>query len=192
MFDGRRRYNIEFTFLRDEPVKLENGLYSGKAHLCQLHYNQIAGFKPKLLKEGRALPPAFAWVAEIPSAAAPHGRYLLPLKLWASTGFGTVTATLTQMKVEDSPTRDRMSPPGHSRIAALQSCFLSVSLRSSREGAARGRAGVAMGFVRAARAGALASVLIALRPRRSGVRTIAAADRSLRQPSGDFRAGACP
>jgi len=100
VFDGRRRYNIEFTYVRDEQVKLENGLYSGKAHLCQLRYNQIAGFKPKILKEGRALPPAYAWVAEIPSASAPIGYYLLPLKAWTSTGFGTVTATLTQMKID--------------------------------------------------------------------------------------------
>ena len=102
VFDGRRRYNIEFTYLRDEPVKLANGLFTGKAHLCQLHYNQIAGFKPKILKEGRAMPPAYAWVAEIPSTSAPRGHYLVPLKLWASTGFGTVTATMTQLKVENS------------------------------------------------------------------------------------------
>ena len=105
VFDGRRRYNIEFTWLRDEEVKLENGLYSGKAHLCQLHYNQIAGFKPKILKEGRAMPPAFGWFAEIPSAAAPNGHYLLPIKLWTSTGFGTATATLTQMKLNDNPAK---------------------------------------------------------------------------------------
>ena len=74
--------------------------FAGKAHLCQLHYNQIAGFKPKILKEGRELPPAYAWLAEISGAAAPHGHYLVPLKLWASTGFGTVTATLTRLKVE--------------------------------------------------------------------------------------------
>jgi hypothetical protein len=102
VFDGRRRYNIAFTYLRDEAVKLDGGLYTGKAHLCELHYNQIAGFKPKLLKEGRALPPAYAWVAEIPSTAAPLGHYLLPLKAWTSTGFGTVTATLTQMKLDGS------------------------------------------------------------------------------------------
>jgi hypothetical protein len=100
VFDGRRRYNIELTYLRDEPVKLANGVFAGKAHLCQLHYNQIAGFKPKILKEGRELPPAYAWVAEIPGPAAPHGHYLVPLKLWAATGFGTVTATLTGLKVE--------------------------------------------------------------------------------------------
>jgi Protein of unknown function (DUF3108) len=99
VFDGRRRYNIEFTYLRDEPVKLETGVYAGKAHLCQMHYNQIAGFKPKILKEGRAFPPIYGWFADIPSAAAPNGHYLIALKIWASTGWGTVAATLTQMKV---------------------------------------------------------------------------------------------
>lgn len=100
VFDGRRRYDIEFTYVRDEQVKLDAGLYSGKAHLCQLHYNQMAGFKPKILKEGRALPPAYAWVAEIASASAPLGYYLVPLKAWSSTGYGTVTATLTTMKLD--------------------------------------------------------------------------------------------
>jgi hypothetical protein len=95
VFDGRRRYNIEFTYLRDEPVKLA-GIYSGTAHLCQLHYDQIAGFKPKILKEGRALPPAYGWFAEFSNAALPNGHYILPLKLWTATGFGTVTATLAQ------------------------------------------------------------------------------------------------
>jgi hypothetical protein len=105
VYDGRRRYNIEFTWLRNEPVKLDNGLYSGTAHLCELHYNQIAGFKPKILKEGRAMPPAYAWVAEISSDRAPNGHYLLPLKLWAATGYGTVTVTLTQMKVDSDATK---------------------------------------------------------------------------------------
>jgi hypothetical protein len=105
VFDGRRRYNIEFTFLRDEPVKLENGLFNGKAHLCQLHYNQLGGFKPKILKEGRALPPAYALLGEIASSSAPHGHYLVPLRLWAWTGFGTVTATLSQLKVEDGASK---------------------------------------------------------------------------------------
>ncbi|HTK79563.1 MAG TPA: DUF3108 domain-containing protein [Rhizomicrobium sp.] len=105
VFDGRRRYNIEFTYLRDEPVKLENGLYDGKAHLCQLHYNQIAGFKPKILKEGRAFPPIYGLFADIPSTSAPNGHYIVALKVWTSTGLGTIAATLSQMKVNDSASR---------------------------------------------------------------------------------------
>lgn len=98
VFDGRRRYNIEFTYLRDEPVNIA-GVYAGKAHLCQMRYNQIAGFKPKILKEGRAFPPIFGWFADIPGAGAPNGHYVVALKVWASTGWGTVAATLTQLKV---------------------------------------------------------------------------------------------
>lgn len=105
VFDGRRRYNIELTYLHDEPVKLDNGLYDGKAHLCQLHYNQIAGFKPKILKEGRAMPPIYGWFAEIPSGNAPNGHYLVALKLWTSTGLGTVSATLSHMSVEGGSSR---------------------------------------------------------------------------------------
>jgi hypothetical protein len=104
VFDGRRRYNIEFKYLRDDPVKIEN-VYSGHAHLCQLRYNQIAGFKPKILKQGRELPPAYAWMAEILSDSAPLGHYLVPLKTWTATGFGTVSATITQLKVEDGPAK---------------------------------------------------------------------------------------
>jgi Protein of unknown function (DUF3108) len=105
VFDGRRRYNIELSYLHDEPVKIEN-VYSGHAHLCQLRYNQIAGFKPKLLREGRALPPAYAWIAEIPSDSAPLAHhYLVPLKAWTATDFGTVSATLTKMRVEDGPAK---------------------------------------------------------------------------------------
>jgi hypothetical protein len=104
VFDGRRRYNIELSYVRDEAVKIEN-VYAGRAHLCALRYNQIAGFKPKLLREGRALPPAYAWIAEIPSDSAPLGHFLVPLKAWTATGFGTVSATITQIKVDDNAGR---------------------------------------------------------------------------------------
>jgi len=97
VFDGRRRYDIEFTYLKDEPLKLGNNLFNGKAHLCQLHYNQIAGFKPKILKEGAAFPPIFADFADISSADAPGGRYVVALKLWSQTSWGTVSAELTQL-----------------------------------------------------------------------------------------------
>lgn len=99
VFDGRRRYNIQFTYVKDEPVKLQSGLFTGKAHLCQLHYNQIAGFKPKILKEGKAFPPIFGWFADVPSPNSPNGHLLIALKVWASTGWGTVTADLSEIKV---------------------------------------------------------------------------------------------
>ncbi|HTT83728.1 MAG TPA: DUF3108 domain-containing protein [Rhizomicrobium sp.] len=98
VFDGRRRYNIEFAFVRDEPVNL-GALYNGPAHLCRLHYKQIAGFKPKILKEGAAFPTVYADIAEIQATGAPNGRYLVPLKLWAHVDWGTVSAQITRLEI---------------------------------------------------------------------------------------------
>jgi hypothetical protein len=103
VFDGRRRYNIEFTYIKDEPVKLDNGLFNGRAHLCQLHYKQIAGFKPKILKEGAAFPPMFADFADVPGAGAPNGHYVVALKLWSHLSWGTVAGDLTELHVGEGP-----------------------------------------------------------------------------------------
>jgi hypothetical protein len=98
VFDGRRRYNIEFSYLKDEPVTVGK-LFAGSAHLCQMHYRQIAGFKPKILKEGAAFPPMYADFADIPAAGAPNGHYVVALKLWSPLSWGTVSAELTVLKV---------------------------------------------------------------------------------------------
>lgn len=102
VFDGRRRYNIEFTYLKDEKPDVDTPLGSGKAHLCQLHYHQIAGFKPKILKEGKSFPPIYGWFVDVPSPNAPNGHYEIALKVWGSTGWGTVAATLTEIHVDGS------------------------------------------------------------------------------------------
>ena len=99
VFDGRRRYDVNFTYVKDEPVKLSNGLFSGKTHLCQIHYNQIAGYKQKIVKEGKALPDMFVDFADIPADGSPNGHYVVAVKLWASLSLGTVTATLDDLKV---------------------------------------------------------------------------------------------
>jgi hypothetical protein len=98
VFDGRRRYNIEFVYVRDEPVKL-GALFNGTAHLCRLHYKQIAGFKPKIMKEGAAFPPIYGDFAEIPAPGAPNHRYIVPLKLWAHVNWGTVSAQITKLDI---------------------------------------------------------------------------------------------
>ena len=99
VFDGRRRYDVTFSYIKDEPAKLDNGVFSGTAHLCQIHYKQIAGYKQKILKEGEALPPMFAWFADVKSNGAPHGHYVVALKLWTTLTWGTVTVTLDTVKV---------------------------------------------------------------------------------------------
>jgi len=98
VFDGRRRYDISFTYVKDEPVKLADDLFDGRAHLCQLHYRQISGFKPKIMKEGAAFPPIFADFADIPAAGAPDGHYVVALKLWSDLSWGTISARLTRLQ----------------------------------------------------------------------------------------------
>ena len=70
VFDGRRRYNIELTKVKDTTVKMDNGLYKGKALLCEMKYHQLAGFKPKIIKDNESFPKINAWVATFPSAIA--------------------------------------------------------------------------------------------------------------------------
>jgi hypothetical protein len=99
VFDGRRRYNIEFKYLKDENANVA-GIYKGKAHLCEMHYNQIAGFKPKIQAQGKALPPVYGWFVDVPSQAAPTGKYVVLIKAWTSTGWGTADATISKMDID--------------------------------------------------------------------------------------------
>lgn len=99
IFDGRRRYNIEMTKVRDVEVKMDNGLYQGKAVRCDIRYHQIAGFKPHLLKDEDSFPVIHAWIASFPSDAA--GRdYTVPVRVWAETKYGVMAALATSVKVD--------------------------------------------------------------------------------------------
>ena len=99
VFDGRRRYNIELTKVKDDVKKMDNGLYSGRVAVCELKYKQIAGFKPKIIKENESFPKINAWVATFPSSIA--GRsYVIPLRVWAETQYGVVAAVATALKID--------------------------------------------------------------------------------------------
>ena len=99
VFDGRRRYNIEMAKVRDIDIKMDNGLYAGKGLLCRVKYNQLAGYKPNVIKKNEQFPVINAWVATFPSAVA--GRsYVVPLKVWTDTSFGTISAVATSLKID--------------------------------------------------------------------------------------------
>ncbi len=99
VFDGRRRYNIEITKVKDTTIKMDNGLYKGKALLCEMKYKQLAGFKPKIIKENASFPKINAWIATFPSSI-PGRTYVVPLRVWADTDYGTVAAVATALKVD--------------------------------------------------------------------------------------------
>ena len=99
VFDGRRRYNIEMTKVKDIEIKMDNGLYAGKGLLCQAKYKQLAGFKPNVIKNREAFPTINAWIATFPSAVT--GRnYVVPVKVWADSSFGVVAVLASSLKID--------------------------------------------------------------------------------------------
>ncbi len=104
VFDGRRRYDIEMTRIKDLDIRLDNGLYQSKAVQCDVRYRQLAGFRPKVLKDNESFPLIHAWFIRVPSGVT--GRdYTLPVRVWADTKYGTLTMLAASLKV------DGQSPP---------------------------------------------------------------------------------
>lgn len=98
VFDGRRRYNVEMSKKRDMDIKMDSGLYSGPGYLCDLRYNQLAGFKPRVLKAKESFPLLHAWIATVPGA---DGRnYTVPLRIWADTPYGVLAVVANSVKVD--------------------------------------------------------------------------------------------
>ena len=100
VFDGRRRYNVSLSYLKDEKIKLDNGLFSGSTHLCQIHFEYVAGYKQKIIKDGQTLPPMFANFIDVPDAQAPNGYYSVAVKLFADLSLGSVVVTLNTLKLD--------------------------------------------------------------------------------------------
>jgi hypothetical protein len=104
VFDGRRRYNIEMTRVRDVDIKLDNGAYAGKGVQCDIRYRQIAGFRPRVLKSDENFPVLHAWVASFPSTVAGHD-YTVPVRVWAETKYGVMAVVADSIRVDGQAPR---------------------------------------------------------------------------------------
>lgn len=99
VFDGRRRYDIEMSKIRDVDIKMDNGLYTGKGVECEVRYHQLAGFRPRVLKTNESFPLIHAWVAAFPSQVT--GRaYTVPVRVWADTKYGVLAMIANSLKVD--------------------------------------------------------------------------------------------
>ena len=99
VFDGRRRYNVEMSKVRDVDIRMDNGLYQGKGVQCDVKYRQIAGFRPRVLKSNESFPVIHAWIASFPSAVA--GRdYTVPVRIWADTKYGVMAVLANSIRVD--------------------------------------------------------------------------------------------
>jgi hypothetical protein len=99
VFDGRRRYNIEMSKVKDTEIKMDNGLYAGKAMLCQIKYRAIAGMRPGVLKRANENFPAVnAWIVTYPAGAG-H-TFSVPVRVWADTPYGQLSVVADQVKID--------------------------------------------------------------------------------------------
>jgi len=101
VFDGRRRYDVEFKKVKDTSVALDNGVYKGPAVLCEMKYRQISGYKPRVLKDAAKFPLIQAWITTLPGSTG--RRYVVPLRVWASTDYGVIAAVATTLKIDGAP-----------------------------------------------------------------------------------------
>ena len=100
VFDGRRRYDVAFSFVKKIDVRMDNGLYSGPALVCAIHYNQIAGYQQSVIDQNKKFPKMYAWVVAAKSSADPKRTYLVPVRVWAETDYGIVVALASQVKLD--------------------------------------------------------------------------------------------
>jgi hypothetical protein len=103
IFDGRRRYDVVFNYMKKTDVHMDNGLYSGPAMVCQVHYNQIAGYQQSVIEQNKKFPRMYAWVVSARSSADPSRYYMVPVRVWAETDYGIVVALASQAKVDGQP-----------------------------------------------------------------------------------------
>jgi hypothetical protein len=79
---------------------MDNGLYSGPVAVCQVRYNQIAGYQQTIIEQGKKLPAMYAWVIPVRSQQDPTRQFMLPLRVWAETEYGIVVALASSAKVD--------------------------------------------------------------------------------------------
>lgn len=99
VFDGKRRYDVEFKFVANETIKTgPEKAYVGPAVRCSMHHTEIAGFK----KIGPNNPnevwlPWHVWLAPLDG-----GRFMVPVRIEAPTPYGTGVARAVKISLADT------------------------------------------------------------------------------------------
>jgi hypothetical protein len=97
VFDGRRRYDVELTYVGKETISAMN--YAGPTTKCEMRYKQIAGFKQTLTKT--PLPVISLWYATFPAKEpGPVKFFAVPVRLIADTPFGAAIAHARKITID--------------------------------------------------------------------------------------------
>ncbi len=100
VYDGQRRYDVAFSLIKNEEIRMDNGLYAGPVMTCQIDYVQVAGELQNIVENGGEMPRVFAWIAELRSPLNPNKPYLVPIRLWSNTEFGMITAVASELRLD--------------------------------------------------------------------------------------------
>ena len=100
IFDGKRRYNLNLTYIETEEINLgRDGGYNGEALHCRLEYERVAGFKPpKPGKRKTQVPPIDIWLAPFND-----GKLMIPVRMQADSDFGGAVVRATNLTVKTQP-----------------------------------------------------------------------------------------
>ncbi|MBV8799668.1 MAG: DUF3108 domain-containing protein [Alphaproteobacteria bacterium] len=93
VFDGRRRYDIAFSFVRNEP---QHGGMGEHPRLCKAEYRHIAGLKQDVVDVSQ-VPSIYVALDDVPVGAR---HYTVARAIWSSFLWGAVTARLTEAKLD--------------------------------------------------------------------------------------------
>jgi hypothetical protein len=96
IYDGRQRYDLEFSYVRTEAAKDVRG-YSGPLAVCQVRYRPVAGHRPnrKQVKELADNKDIFVWLAPVTGT-----RVLVPQRVSFGTPVGTFVMQATYFSSE--------------------------------------------------------------------------------------------
>ena len=92
IFDGRMRYDLQFTFKRMDHVKAEKG-YAGPVVVCAVYFSPVAGYIPSrsAIRYIARLREIEVWLAPIAGT-----RVLVPYRAQGPTPIGKVVLEATQ------------------------------------------------------------------------------------------------
>lgn len=100
VFDGARRYDVEFNFVANVQLKADEDGYGGPAVKCEVIYKQIAGFKPSV-NQGKKTYPIYVWGAPFESTGTgPLKRFIVPVRIETDTSYGTAKAIARKIVVD--------------------------------------------------------------------------------------------
>jgi len=96
IFDGRRRYDLVFSYMGTETIRVLNGeVWDGPVTVCNLHYEEVAGFRPHPEDDELPRPPLVLYIAEIAD-----GQFHIPVRVRATTPFGPLILSARELNID--------------------------------------------------------------------------------------------